>query len=157
MSEGGESPHWSDVLGEVADLGAAVESARQSSMTAAAEGSETGLIGGTSVFTIGEPPPRAIRRRVAEPRPAPEVLDSPTVRISVPPAPAPAKPGAPRIGPPPPRMRPGGRTAEAPAPAAPVEAPPPPSAADVAPAGGRRLLKDNLVVAAGTALSRVTG
>jgi O-antigen/teichoic acid export membrane protein len=154
---GAPRPHWSDVLGDVADLGARVEEARQSSMTAAAEGSETGLIGGTSVFTIGEPPPRTDRRRVAEPRPAPALLDSPTVVIGAPPAPAPAKPpGTPVIGPPPPRM-PRGATA---APGAPVAAPPEqpaPPAPPVAPAGGRRLLKDNLVVAAGTALSRITG
>lgn len=156
---GAPRPHWSDVLGDVADLGARVEEARQSSMTAAAEGSETGLIGGTSVFTIGEPPPRTDRRRVAEPRPAPALLDSPTVVIGAPPAPAPAKaPGAPQIGPPPPRMPRGAPAAPtAPATAPPEQPPPAPPAPPVAPAGGRRLLKDNLVVAAGTALSRITG
>jgi putative peptidoglycan lipid II flippase len=153
-------PHWSEVLGDVADLGARVEAARQHSLTAAAEGSTTGLMGGTSVFTIGEPPPRMIRRRVAAPRPAPDVLDSPTVRIAVPPVPAPPRaPGTPQIGTPPPRMPAGGRTtAPAPAPEAPPAPPaPPPEAPAEAPSGGRRLLKDNLVVAAGTALSRITG
>ncbi|HEU5151147.1 MAG TPA: lipid II flippase MurJ [Iamia sp.] len=157
-------PHWSEVLGDVADLGARIEAARQRGLTAAAEGSDTGLIG-TPVFTVGAPPPPAQRRRVAEPRPAPAVLDSPTVRIDLPPTPAPAKaPGTPRIGPPPPRMPRGSAATPDPTPApAPVDAGPEDRAeveaedAPVARAGGRRLLKDNLVVAAGTALSRVTG
>ncbi len=129
-----ERPHWSAVLAPVADLGARVEAARQSSLTAAAEGSTTGLIGGPATFTIGEPPPRRIRKRVAEPRPAPDVLDPPTVRIALPVEPPPAETETPT--------------------AAATDAP---AAETRAPAGGRRLLKDNLVVAAGTALSRVTG
>lgn len=154
-------PHWSEVLTPVADLGARSEQVRRESITAAAEGSTTGLIGGPATFTIGDPPPRKIRKRVAEPVPAPEVLDAPTVRITLPTAPTepPDQPAPPRIGPPPPRMPRGGRTADAPAAPATAEPqpPPPPPPAEAAPSGGRRLLKDNLVVAAGTALSRVTG
>jgi len=167
-------PHWSEVLGDVADLGARTDEVRRESITAAAEGSTTGFIGGPATFTIGDPPPRKIRKRVTEPRPAPDVLDAPTVRIALPSAPtAPPEPStAPQIGPPPPRMPAGGRDvpapplgpapAAAPAPETDAASAPPssePPAPPAAPAGGggRRLLKDNLVVAAGTALSRVTG
>lgn len=123
-------PHWSEVLDDVAELGARVEAARRESTTAAAEGSTTGVIGGAPVFTVGEPPPRRARPPVAPPRPAPEQLDPPTVRITAAPLPAP----------PPPRA--GADT---------------PARTATSPSGGRRLLRDNLVVAAGTALSRVTG
>ncbi|QYG93490.1 hypothetical protein HC251_14360 [Iamia sp. SCSIO 61187] len=160
---GDRRPHWSEVLDDVADLGARVEAARQESMTAAAEGSTTGLIGGAPVFTIGEPPPRPARTPVVPPQPAPDRLDPPTVRIAAPSAPPPAHP-SPRIGPPPPRS-PRAGTAAPPASGPPVPSAPPAPAAGAAtppptasrPSGGRRLLKDNLVVAAGTALSRVTG
>lgn len=166
MSDG-RRPHWSEVLDDVADLGARVEAARQESTTAAAEGSTTGLIGGAPVFTIGEPPPRRARTPVAPPQPAPERPDPPTVRIT---APAPAPPPAPpRIGPAPRRAPRTGRAGAggppAPDPTAAPSASPSPSAAGpdtpertaTSPSGGRRLLKDNLVVAAGTALSRLTG
>ncbi len=160
MTERDEKPHWSEVLGDVADLGARADEARRESLAAAAEGAAQGTFADTPAVVIGAPPPRDPRSRpraseVARARSGTAVDGGDegdgddTVRIATR-APAPAASG-PRIGPPPPRQ-PRGGAAAATGPTADT------TGDDDAPARtGRRLLKDNLVVAAGTALSRATG
>lgn len=172
MSDGRrDGDHWSDVLTEVADLGARVDTAKQTSLAQAAEASDvggdmTGLTGPIVAFPaikIGPPPPRQARvprgtaaRLRAEQRAREEAEAAAAARAAA----TEVAPGI-QIGAPPPRA------SRADAPLAPTAAPAAPAAPEVAapdgapaaegPSVGRTLLKDNLVVAAGTALSRVTG
>ncbi len=155
--------HWSNVLGDVADMGAEIEAARQTSLAAAAEASTSGgemtsLTGPITTFPlikIGPPPPRQPRvPRGTAARMRAEAAGAVRAEDGGGPA-SPASDVAPgiRIGAPPPRMS---ERDALHAPAPPAEAPDPATTTSV-PSTGRKLLKDNLVVASGTAMSRVTG
>lgn len=110
MTARGPRPHWSEVLGDVAALGASIQAEnRRRALTAAGEAAAAGQTGEMPVIVVDAPPPPS--------------------------------PSAPAFG------------AEAEAPSAAATT----AEADTEERRGRRLLRDNLTVGAGTALSRITG